>query len=108
MGLMIFFSHYSQRFANLLGTNPVSVLATLILKPFMDSYHAPYKGKHRYWPGLLLVLRFALLLVFALNRQHDTSINLLATLLGSYNCGPGSVVGSTKAGIWMHWKVHLF
>ena len=34
------------------------------LKPFMDSYHAPYKAKHRYWPGLLLVLRFALLLVF--------------------------------------------
>ena len=23
------------------------------LKPFMDSYHAPYKAKHRYWPGLL-------------------------------------------------------
>ena len=170
MGLMIFISYYSQRFANLLGTNPVSVLATLILlsyakilrtlvtalyfthleyptynrsvwlhdanvdfiigkhiplflvalliffflflpytflllfgqwlqaishlrlfswvnsarlKPFMDSYHAPYKGKHRYWPGLLLVLRFALLLVFALNRQRDTSINLLATLLGA-------------------------
>ena len=31
------------------------------LKPFMDSYHAPYKAKHRYWPGLLLVLRFVLL-----------------------------------------------
>ena len=26
------------------------------LKPFMDSYHAPYKANHRYWPGLLLVL----------------------------------------------------
>ena len=25
------------------------------LKPFMDSYHAPCKAKHRYWPGLLLV-----------------------------------------------------
>ena len=31
VGLMIFTSHYSQRFANLLGSNPVSVLATLIL-----------------------------------------------------------------------------
>ena len=27
------------------------------LKPFIDSYHAPYKAKHRYWPGLLLVIR---------------------------------------------------
>ena len=170
VGLMIFVSHYSRRFANLLGNNPVSVLATLILlsyakilrtlvtavyfthleyptynrsvwlhdanvdfiigkhiplflvavliffffflpytllllfgqwlqaishlrlfswvncarlKPFMDAYHAPYKGKHRYWPGLLLVLRFVLLLLFAFNRQCGISINLLAILLGA-------------------------
>ena len=54
------------------------------LKPFMDSYHAPYKAKHRYWPGLLLVLRFVLLLVFAFqfNPQQDrASINLLAILV---------------------------
>ena len=157
--LMIVVSHYSQWFANVLGSNPVSVLATLILlsyakvlrtfitavyithlkypanynrrvwlhdanidylsgkhiplflvamlvflflflpytfllfcyqwlqaishlrlfswvnsarlKPFMDSYHAPYKAKHRYWPGLLLVLCFVLLLVFAINPQQD-------------------------------------
>ena len=165
--LMIIISHYSQRFTNLLGSNPVSVLATLIflsytqilrtlisassfvdldypnnsirrvwlhdanidyllgkhiplfilailfffflflpytllllfgqclqaishlklfswvnsarLKPFMDSYHAPYKPKHRYWPGLLLVLRSVLILVFAFN---DPSINLLAIVVG--------------------------
>ena len=164
---MILISHYSKRFACLLGNNPVSVLATLILlsyakilrtliaavyiihleypkeekvvwfydatdylssehiilllvamfififlflpytllllfgqwlqtishlrffswvnrlKPFMDSYHAPYKAKHRYWPGLLLVFRFVLLLVFALNPQQDPSNYLLAILLGA-------------------------
>ena len=47
------------------------------LKPFMDSYHAPYKAK------LLLVFRFVLLLVFALNLQQDPSINLLAILVGT-------------------------
>ena len=172
VGLMVFVSQYSQRFANLLGNNPASVLATLILlsyakilrtliavayfvdlkypenhynrsvwlidanvdylvgkhiplflvavlvflflflpytvlllfgqwlqalshlklfswvssarlKPFMDSYHAPYKAKHRYWPGLLLVLRFVLLLVFALSPQQDPNINLLAIPLGT-------------------------
>ena len=31
VGLIIFVSHFSQRFANILGSNPVSVLATLIL-----------------------------------------------------------------------------
>ena len=168
VGLMILVSHFSRTFAKLLGNNPVSVLATLILlsytkilrtlitalyityleyptynrsvwlydanidylsgkhiplfimavfvflflflpytllllfgqwlqaishlrlfswvnrlKPFMDSYHAPYKPKHRYWPGLLLTLRFVLLLVFAFefNSQGDTSINLLAILV---------------------------
>ena len=52
------------------------------LKPFLDSYHAPYKTKHHYWHGLLLVLRFVLLLVFALNPQQNFSINLLAILVG--------------------------
>jgi len=51
------------------------------LKPFLDAYHAPYKAKHRYWPGLLLVLRLVLLLVFALNSQQDTSSNLLVIIL---------------------------
>ena len=49
----------------------------------MDAYHAPYKSKHRYWPGLLLVLRCVLLLVFALNPEQDTSINLLVIQLGT-------------------------
>ena len=173
VGLMIVISRYSHRFASMLGNNPVSVLATLILlsytkilrtliaviyvtyleyptykrsvwlydanidylsdkhiplflvavlvflflflpytlllffgqwlqtishlrlfswvksarlKPFMDSYHAPYKAKHRYWPGLLLVLRFVFLLVFAFefNPQQDrASINLLAIQVGT-------------------------
>ena len=171
VGLMVQVSRSSQRFARLLGNNPVSVLATLILlsytkilrtliavlyvtyleyptysrmvwlydgnidylsgkhiplfvvavlvflflflpytllllfgqwlqaishlrlfswvnrlKPFMDSYHAPYKAKYRYWPGLLLVLRFVLLLVFAFqfNPQQDrVGINLLAILVGA-------------------------
>ena len=168
VGLMVLVSHFSHRFANLLGNNPVSVLATLILlsytkflrtliavfyityleyptynrgvwlydanidyisgkhiplflvavlvflflflpytllllfgqwlqaishlrlfswvnsarlKPFMDAYYAPYKAKHRYWPGLLLVLRFVLLLVVALNPQQDPSVNLLAIVV---------------------------
>ena len=48
------------------------------LKPFI---HAPYKAKHRYWPGLLLMLRFVLLLVFVINPWEDPSINLLAILV---------------------------
>ena len=169
VGLMIMVSRCSQKFANLLGNNPVSVLATLILlsyakilrtlitvltfanleyqdnhtqrvwwydanigyfagthiplflvavliflflflpytlflfigqwlqaishlrlfswvnsarlKAFMDAYHAPYKAKHRYWPGLLLMLRFVLYLVFAFTPKEGANINLLAILV---------------------------
>ena len=183
VGLMIVVSNYSRRFANLLGKNPVSVLATLILlsytkilrtliavlyvtyleyptyerwvwlydanidyfngkhillflvalavllflflpytllllfgqwlpvishrrffswvnsarlKPFMDSYHSPYKAKHRYWPGLLLVLRFVLLLVFALN----LNINLVAILVGA---GTLQLWAWISGGVYRNW-----
>jgi len=52
------------------------------LKPFMDSCHAPYKAKHCYWPGLLLVLCFVLLLVSAFNIQEDPKTTFLAILIG--------------------------
>ena len=187
VGLMTLLSHYSRRFANLLGNNPVSVLATLILlsyakilrtmitalyityleyptynrmvwlydanidylvgkhiplfivavlvflflfipytllllfgrwlqaishlrifswvnsarlKPFMDSYHAPYKAKHRYRPGLLLVLRFVLLLVFAFNIQQDPSVNLLAILVGT---GMLHLWAWVNGGVYKNW-----
>jgi len=47
------------------------------IKPFLDAYHAPYRDQHRYWTGLLVCLRCALLLVFAFNTQADPSLNLL-------------------------------
>ena len=39
VGLMIFVSHFSHRFARLLGNNPVSVLATLILLSYTKILH---------------------------------------------------------------------
>ena len=187
VGLMILVSHYSQRFASLLGNNPISILATLIhlsyakilrtiitavtftdlryptyyrrawfydanidylvgkhiplflvavlvflflflpytfllfcyqwlqtishlkvfswvnsarLKSFMDSYHAPYKAKHRYWPGVLLVLRFVLLLVFAYSPKQYPSINLLAILVGA---GILQLWAWVSGGVYKNW-----
>ena len=191
VGLVILVSHFSHRFAKLLGNNPVSVLATLILlsytkilrtliaainfthleypsdnrtvwiydaninylsgkhiplfivavlvflflfipytlllvfgqwlqaishlrlfswvnklKPFMDSYHAPYKAKHRYWPGLLLVLRFVLLLVLAIEfspQQDRTSINLLSVLVVA---GTLQLWAWISGGVYKNWCLH--
>ena len=48
------------------------------VKPFLDAYHAPYTDKHRYWTGMMLLLRFVLLLISAVNALGDPSVNLLA------------------------------
>ena len=48
------------------------------LMPLFDAYTGPYKYKHRYWTGLLLLVRVLILLVLAFNTDNNPSINLLA------------------------------
>ena len=48
------------------------------LQPLFDAYTGPYKIKHRYWTGLLLLIRVCLFLVFSLNTIGNPMINLLA------------------------------
>ena len=56
-------------------------------KPFIDSYHAPYKAKHRYWPSwtvafALLCSSAIIVFAFEFNPQQDrTNINLLPILV---------------------------
>ena len=51
------------------------------LKAFMDAYHAPYKPRHRYWTGLLLVIRSIMFLALGFNPNSDPSITLLLVIL---------------------------
>ena len=50
----------------------------------LDVYHGPFKNKHRYWCGLLLVTRFCLFVVFAVNVNGDPSVNILAIAVSLY------------------------
>ena len=56
----------------------ISWINSFKVKPFLDAYHAPYTVKHRYWTGLMLLLRFVLFLISAVNALGDPSVNLLA------------------------------
>ena len=47
-------------------------------KPLFDAYTGPYKDKHHYWTGFLLLVRIALFTVFSTNTSGDPAINLLA------------------------------
>ena len=55
-----------------------SCINSRYVKPFLDAYHAPYTNKHRYWTGLMFLLRFVLFLISAVNALGDPSVNLLA------------------------------
>jgi predicted outer membrane repeat protein len=46
---------------------------------FLEPYHAPYSIKHRYWTGLLLIVRAILYLASALNISRAPSVDLLVT-----------------------------
>ena len=73
----------------------------------MDSYHAPYKPKHRYWPGLLLMLRLILLLVcgFQSNFQQDgASINLSTILMAT---GVLVVWAWASGGVYRNWGLDV-
>ena len=47
------------------------------VKTLLDTYYGPYQDKHRYWTGLLLLLRGVMFVTFAFNILGDPSVNLL-------------------------------
>ena len=54
------------------------------LKPLFDAYTGPYKDKHCYWPGLLLVVRAVLFLVFSVNVFGDPAVSLLTIIVTTF------------------------
>ena len=62
--LLLFFAHWLQALSHW------CILSWLNnIKPFIDTYHAPYKKQTRYWTGLLLFMRLFLLAFDALNSK---------------------------------------
>ena len=47
------------------------------LKPFLDTYYAPYMKHTRYWTGFLLLVRCALYVVFTFNSLRVTLASLI-------------------------------
>ena len=51
------------------------------LKPFFDAYTGPYKAPHRYWTGLLLVVRIILLAIFSTFQSSHLPVNTLSIII---------------------------
>ena len=52
--------------------------------PLFDAYTGPYKHKHRYWTGVLLLIRVIILIIFTLNQTNNPAVNLLTILVMSF------------------------
>ena len=73
------------------------------LKAVLDTYHAPYKPKHRYWTGLLLLVRCALFFGFTFNISGNDSVNLLVISLAAF----GIFVWFTLSGmVYKSWNLN--
>ena len=73
--MLLIFSQYIQAKSH---WKIFSLINSRYVKPFLDAYHAPYTNKHRYWTGMMLLLRLVLFLISAVNALGDPSVNLLA------------------------------
>ena len=51
------------------------------LQTFIETYHTPYTARHRYWTGLLLLVRVVLYLVAAVNVSNSPQIALTSISL---------------------------
>ncbi len=50
------------------------------LHTFIETYHAPYISKHRYWTGMLLLIRAVLYLIAAVNISNDPRVTLMSII----------------------------
>ena len=71
------------------------------IKSFFDAYYAPYTSKHRYWPGLLLVLRGIILTIFSFNSDLEGVPYTVITIICL------GLTALLNAGIYKKWYISL-
>ena len=72
-------------------------------KPLFDAYQGPYKDKHRYWPGFLLLVRGILFLIFSFNVLHGPNVILLVIIVTMHAL---SVFGWVGGGVYRRWPLN--
>jgi hypothetical protein len=56
------------------------------IQTFIETYHKPYTPKHRYWTGLLLIVRVVLYLVATTNVSNDPTSTIALTAISFTEC----------------------
>ena len=71
--------------------------------PLFDAYTGPYKHKHRYWIGVLLLVRVIILMIFTANQTNNPAINLLTMLVMSF----ALVTYASYIGVYKSWPYNI-
>ena len=75
------------------------------LKSFMEAYSAPYSHKHRYWTGILLIIRVMLILISIITEGRGPTIPLSSII---FLLGVLFVLKMTYAKtLYKHWPVDV-
>ena len=75
------------------------------IQTFIETYHTPYTPKHRYWTGMLLIVRVVLYLVAAANVSNDPNIALTAI-----TCTVGCIIflkGFIGSRLYKNWLIDV-
>ena len=70
----------------------------------MDAFHAPYKAKHRYWPGLLLLVSMVQYFISASNTSGNPAVNLFAIII---LVAVLTVYKGVIAGVYKSWPLDI-
>ena len=71
------------------------------IKSFLDVHYAPYNKKHRYWTGLLLILRGIIFMMFDFNTVLENSGYFTVTLVCL------GLTALLNSGIYKKWSIDL-
>ena len=74
------------------------------LVSLMDAYHAPYKARHRYWPGLLLLVSMVQYFISASNTSGNPAVNLFAVVILTTGL---LVYRGIIAGVYKQWPLDV-
>ena len=95
---ILLFKQYLQKYTN------YKLLQWIVrIKPFFDAYFGPFKDKHCYWVGILLLIRVIVLLIFAIVQDPDISliaVNIAAVLLLLSKAVFGDVYKKQYLSVW--------
>ena len=79
----------------------------LRMKSFLDAHYAPYKDRHRYWVGLLLVLRFILLISATIDIEspQNRHVNVLVIIITTVLLAMW--VWNASGGVYKKWYINV-